>query len=502
MDSNGLIHRHWFHVTQHFILDVLIFFLSFFLGTTARFGADWQNRWGLYLPAVFLGAIAFACAVYILGLYSPRGSRHSALKRSLLITLCLLAATLFMLGLFYINYSTRIGRGVMAMSWSTAWFLLIIHHFVLHHLSSKNRERVAVVVGGALDEAEAKLAESFSWRGLEFVGTIHHDAHDPSDGFHSPGPVNEVEGRMLLEEPSDRSRSLGPVSRLHEIVRDQRINRIICTHRSMNHAGLHRVFCQLRYSGVTVSPLISLCEEVDQRVPLELVTPDWLLGASAAPHMFYIKKIKRGFDVAAATLGLLLLWPILAIAMLVVALTSRGSIFYCQTRSGRFGRPFRVIKLRTMQMDAEPDGPAWTRDGDPRVTPVGRFLRKYRIDEIPQLINVLRGEMSFVGPRPERPEFIEQLSREIPSFQERVLAQPGITGWAQVNYPYGNSAEDARRKLEYDLYYLKHMSVLLDIFILLDTVRIILRGGLTVRHRKETSDSEALAPSALLREEA
>jgi lipopolysaccharide/colanic/teichoic acid biosynthesis glycosyltransferase len=131
-----------------------------------------------------------------------------------------------------------------------------------------------------------------------------------------------------------------------------------------------------------------------------------------------------------------------------------------------------------MSLDAERDGAAWSTENDPRVTVVGRFLRKYRIDEIPQLGNVLRGDMSFVGPRPERPEFVDELSASIPHYMERLMVQPGITGWAQVNYPYGASIADARRKLEYDLYYTKHMSLFLDLFSLLDTVRIILRGGL------------------------
>jgi lipopolysaccharide/colanic/teichoic acid biosynthesis glycosyltransferase len=136
-----------------------------------------------------------------------------------------------------------------------------------------------------------------------------------------------------------------------------------------------------------------------------------------------------------------------------------------------------VTKLRTMRVDAEKGGPVWSGENDPRVTPVGRFLRKYRIDEIPQFIHVLSGEMSFVGPRPERPEMIEKLAAAIPYYQERLMVQPGITGWAQVNYPYGSTVDDARRKLEYDLYYMKNMSLFLDLFILLDTIRIVLCGG-------------------------
>lgn len=149
-----------------------------------------------------------------------------------------------------------------------------------------------------------------------------------------------------------------------------------------------------------------------------------------------------------------------------------------QTRMGRLGREFVIFKLRSMRADAEKDGPQWSAGKkDDRVFPVGNLLRKYRVDEIPQLVNILRGDMSFVGPRPERPEFIDQLEKEIPFYHERLFVQPGLTGWAQVKYPYGSNIEDAWRKHEFDLYYIKHMSVLLDFFVLLETTRTVLIGG-------------------------
>jgi lipopolysaccharide/colanic/teichoic acid biosynthesis glycosyltransferase len=151
-------------------------------------------------------------------------------------------------------------------------------------------------------------------------------------------------------------------------------------------------------------------------------------------------------------------------------------------RSGRFGKPFEVLKFRSMLVDAEADGQArWWQANDPRETLLGKWLRKFRVDEIPQLVNILRGDMSFVGPRPERPEFVEQLSKEVPFYEERLMLLPGLTGWAQVNYPYGSSVDDARRKLEFDLYYLKHMSLVLDFFVLLDTIRAVVRGGAPTR---------------------
>jgi lipopolysaccharide/colanic/teichoic acid biosynthesis glycosyltransferase len=207
-----------------------------------------------------------------------------------------------------------------------------------------------------------------------------------------------------------------------------------------------------------------------------------LLNASGEPHLLYIRKVKRLFDIVVSAVGLVLSVPVLLLSIALVKLTSRGPAFFRQVRSGRFGKPFAMIKLRSMCVDAEKNGAQWAQGGvngsrDPRVTVVGGIMRRFRIDEIPQLWNVLKGEMSFVGPRPERPEMIANLAKDVPYYEERMMVQPGITGWAQVNYPYGASVLDARRKLEYDLYYLKNMGLFLDVFILLDTVRTVLFGG-------------------------
>jgi len=167
----------------------------------------------------------------------------------------------------------------------------------------------------------------------------------------------------------------------------------------------------------------------------------------------------------------------LLVAMVVRLSEPTGPVFYCQQRVGLFGRLFSIMKFRTMRVDAESEsGAVWAMKGDPRITPVGRFLRMTRLDELPQIFNVLRGEMSIVGPRPERPEFVEQLSKEISWYEERENVLPGITGWAQIRYPYGSSVEDSRRKLEYDLFYMKHMSMSLDLQIILRTLRIVLLG--------------------------
>jgi lipopolysaccharide/colanic/teichoic acid biosynthesis glycosyltransferase len=209
-----------------------------------------------------------------------------------------------------------------------------------------------------------------------------------------------------------------------------------------------------------------------------------------------VRKWKRLFDVAASGFFGVMLSPFLLVGMAWIRIVSpEGPVFFRQVRCGRLGRKFEVLKLRTMRVDAESAGPQWASKNDPRVFLGGGLLRKFRIDEIPQLWNILRGDMSFVGPRPERPDFIDKLSEEVPYFRERLLVAPGLTGWAQVNYPYGATTQDARRKLEYDLYYMKHMTLTLDMFVLLDTVRIVLTGGVSQRVLDDADSRELMAGS-------
>jgi|TARA_R100000501_G_scaffold17911_1_gene34564 sugar transferase (PEP-CTERM system associated) len=229
-----------------------------------------------------------------------------------------------------------------------------------------------------------------------------------------------------------------------------------------------------KLSGVRVTDMSTFLERMTGRVDLESVRPSWLifsdgfLGSSTGAVVS-----KRLFDLIASGLLLLLSSPILLVSALAVRLSSPGPIFYRQERVGQFGKVFEVMKFRSMVQDAEKDGAVWAQKGDARVTSVGRVIRATRIDEIPQIFNVFKGDMSFVGPRPERPVFVEQLSRQIPFYDERHVVKPGITGWAQLNYPYGASVEDARHKLEYDLYYIKNYSLFLDIVTLIQTVRVV-----------------------------
>ena len=233
---------------------------------------------------------------------------------------------------------------------------------------------------------------------------------------------------------------------------------------------------RVKTTGVTVSEISSFLERETGRIDLNSVNPSWLIFSDGfASGRMLSSVFKRAFDIGASLLLLILTLPIILVTAVAIRLESKGPAFYRQRRVGLYNQGFEIVKLRSMRQDAEVAGKAvWADKNDPRVTRIGRFIRKVRIDELPQTWAVLRGEMSFVGPRPERPQFVEQLEQQLPYYAERHMVKPGITGWAQINYPYGASIEDARHKLEYDLYYAKNYSPFLDLLILLQTLRVVL----------------------------
>jgi exopolysaccharide biosynthesis polyprenyl glycosylphosphotransferase len=230
--------------------------------------------------------------------------------------------------------------------------------------------------------------------------------------------------------------------------------------------------------GIRVVEAASLFEELSGRIALRDLRPSWLIFSSGFRKPRLLRSVKRGGEVALSIAALALAGPLIGLVALAIRLCCPGPVLYRQTRVGRDGRTFDLLKFRSMRQDAEAvSGPVWaSARNDPRITAVGRVLRKTRLDELPQLWNVLRGDMSFVGPRPERPHFVDKLRRVIPYYDERHGVRPGITGWAQVKFPYGSTLEDAEEKLEYDLYYVKHMSLALDIAIVLETFKVMLLG--------------------------
>lgn len=270
---------------------------------------------------------------------------------------------------------------------------------------------------------------------------------------------------------------LGPVTELESITQNREISRIIVALEDRRGALPARELVTLRVRGVSVEDAPTALSGLTGRISLAAVRPSWFVFSDGFRRSKWNEFLKRVLDLVVALVGLALALPVMALVALAVRFDSKGAVLYRQTRVGRTGRPFEVLKFRSMRIDAEKDGAAqWATENDPRVTRVGGFLRKYRFDELPQFFNVIRGDMSFVGPRPERPCFIEELRKMIPYYDERHSVRPGITGWAQVQYKYGSSVEDAAKKLEYDLFYLKHMSLSFDLAIIFQTIRIVIGG--------------------------
>jgi sugar transferase (PEP-CTERM system associated) len=234
------------------------------------------------------------------------------------------------------------------------------------------------------------------------------------------------------------------------------------------------LLCRLK--GINVDDGVTFTENLTGKLCVESLHPSSIIFSNGIRGKFYTSKLKRVSDIFASLFGLLFLGPICMLIAIAIKLDSKGPVFYRQERVGWDGRVFRLLKFRSMVVDAEKDGPLWAVHNDQRCTRVGKVIRKLRLDEIPQLINVLKGTMSIVGPRPERPFFVKKLENEIPFYYHRHLVKPGVTGWAQIYYPYGATREDAIEKLKYDLYYIKNISPVLDLRIISETVKIVLLG--------------------------
>jgi sugar transferase (PEP-CTERM system associated) len=264
---------------------------------------------------------------------------------------------------------------------------------------------------------------------------------------------------------------------LDEIVKRDGIDRIVVAMGERRGQFPTNKLLQLSLAGqVNIEEGASFYERLTGRVSLNMIRPSWLIFTGRG-RQAKLAEVSRAFvHWMVAFLGAILSLPIVLVTAIFIKLESRGPVFYKQERVGKNGRIFTLMKFRSMRVDAEQDGPVWASKGDARTTRVGRVIRKVRIDEIPQFWNILKGEMSFVGPRPERPHFVAQLAEEIPFYQQRHLIAPGLTGWAQIKYPYGSSIEDARQKLQYDLFYIKNHSLFLDAIVLFETVKIILFG--------------------------
>jgi sugar transferase (PEP-CTERM system associated) len=345
-----------------------------------------------------------------------------------------------------------IGATTFLTSLALVLVMLPSLRFGLVHLSHDPHleERVLILGGGPRARA------------LEHLIAVQHEFPYRVVGF-----VDDAPGDPSL---------LGSRADLQRVIADHRIDLVVVSLSDRRGSLPVEELLQAKLAGVRVEDAAAIYERITGKIPVEDIRPSWLIFSDGFRARRVTGIVKRGCDVVAAVLGLILAAPIMALTAIAIRLDSSGPLFYCQERVGKAGRVFTLCKFRSMRVDAEQGTPLWAADNDGRVTRVGRLLRLTRIDELPQLWNVLRGDMSCVGPRPERPFFVEQLAAEIPYYNTRHVVRPGVTGWAQIKYRYGASVADSFEKLRYDLYYIKHRSIGFDLTIALDTVKVVLFG--------------------------
>jgi sugar transferase (PEP-CTERM system associated) len=439
--------------------------VSVAVSSYARLGPD---AWSLFVAADGIFKILVVVGVcqlclYYADLYELRGLGGF---RDLLIRLlqALGAASLILAGIYYWSPDWIIGRGVFLISVLLIIALVVSWRAAFAWLTKRvaPKERLLLVgTNPAAIELARELFERRQELGVEIVGFIDPDPLRLGAPVLNPGVVGSIDDIPLL------------VSRLN-------VDRVVVSLADARGKLPMDKLLDIRLDiGVTFDHLASVYEEYTGKIAVENLRPSWLIFSEGFHKTRVLLASKRALDLAASSIGLILATPIMLLVALAVRLTSAGPILYHQRRVGLHGHVFTVHKFRTMRVDAEQHtGPMWSTLNDNRITSIGGFLRRTRLDELPQLWNVLIGEMSFVGPRPERPEFVSQLTETIPFYGQRHVLKPGLTGWAQVRYTYGASVEDTIEKLQYDLYYIKNLSIALDIVIILETIKtVILRKG-------------------------
>jgi sugar transferase (PEP-CTERM system associated) len=426
-----------------------------------RFGSDAPTVLdsGRGLFKILLMVVVTQASFYLFDLYDFQELR----KRGVLYirTLQALGLTAIVLSMiFYVFPQMLFGRGVFLLSLlfmlSTMIFWRLFVIWLLGH--PRLAERVLIV--GTEKNA---------------IGVAREALERPEHGYTIVGFVGDDPG--LVGQSLINPRVLGLTQDLQQIVSRYHVGRIVLAiNERRGHMPLDSLIEMKLRDGIAIEESDSFYERLTGKISTGTLRPSWLIFSSSSRRIAFYRHVRRLLDVSLSVVGLILSVPVMILTAIAIKLESRGPILYTQTRVGQRNQNFTIMKFRSMRVDAEPDGAVWAEEHDPRITRVGRIIRKLRVDELPQFVNIIRGEMAFVGPRPERPEFVAQLEREIPYYSQRHLVKPGLTGWAQIRYPYCASIEDAIQKLQYDLYYVKNQSLLLDVITLFETVRIVLFG--------------------------
>jgi len=429
---------------------------------------------GNLIPRASLFMALSLLALLSVGLY--RADQRTSFSETFvrLITAFVLAALTHMT-FFYLVPGMITGRGVLGLSLILGIVAISVIRTAFHFLVSSERSKKNILVYGAGDSA-ASLASFCSSLGR------------PS--FRIAGYV------ATLGDNHRNSRQCTPaISRrdsLFELARKERVEEIVVAMDDRRKGFPARDLLKCRLHGIRVCEALTFIERETGRIDVTSLHPSWLIFGQGFRQSSAHRMLKRVIDIVWSAGLLVIIFPVLTVAVIAILVESggRGSVIYRQLRVGLNGKPFEIYKLRSMIPEAESDGQArWAATNDPRTTRVGALLRRLKIDELPQLVNILRGEMSFVGPRPERPEFVAKLEKQLPFYSERHCVKPGLTGWAQLCYPYGASVEDARQKLQYELYYLKNHSPLFDLLILIETLSVIIWGR---THRLDTVSQRSI----------
>ncbi len=462
MDTARAMIRIFKHYIPHAVILLGLFDLALLL-LAGEFA--WQLRAaqlvmdpghvGDRLQPLFAFASIVLLAMIAVGVYGAEALRSMRYATARL----LVAVSLGIIALSFADFiipGMAFWRSTLAYAMALSILMLVTNRlFVGMFLgTSAFRRRVLVLGAGPRAQRLRKLGER------------------PECGFAIVSYIGMNESQPVVEEAIARS----AIHDLSRFVENLGVSEVVLALEERRNALPLKDLLRIKTAGVHVNDFSSFLERETGRVDLDTLNPSWLIfsdGFSSGRMMS--SAAKRVFDIVVSGAVLALTFPLILLFALLVKLDSRGPAFFRQTRVGLYGQDFDLIKLRSMRSDAEKPGEAqWAQTNDPRVTRIGRFIRKARIDELPQLWSVLKGQMSFVGPRPERPQFVADLEEQLPYYAERHMVKPGITGWAQINYPYGASTEDSRHKLEYDLYYAKNYTPFLDLLILLQTLRVVL----------------------------
>lgn len=445
--------------------------------TACLFGANYlrlgvvENLFDTYTGATGLILLSFLSVFYIADAYNLQLNFRSAVYIARFAGASLLGAMLAAMT-FYLFPHWKYGRGIWLIFCASS-FLLLVAWRVFFELAfkAKRRARKLLIVGNG---AGGRRISDAVRRGGEYevVGII-----DGENRLLGPGG-EPAAGPDAAAAAAGEGAEAARCPSLRAVVDEKKVDAVVVSTGDLRDGALVGSLVSCKMQGTHVYDMPGFFEEELSRIPIHHIDDRWILSVPlfGVSRDLYNARVKRVVDVALALLGIALSLPVMLAVAAAVKLSSRGPVLYRQTRVGLGDREFSLVKFRSMRADAEKDGARWAAKGDARVTGLGRVIRTLRVDEIPQFFNVLKGEMSFIGPRPERPEFVRELDRIIPYYSMRHAVRPGITGWAQVNYAYGASVQDAIEKLQYDLFYIKNCNAMLDIRILLKTIRVVLFG--------------------------